>query len=73
MEKVLLGVVTVGAAGVIAVVHYQQVRDRTEMHKGVLRDKERLAARKRARAESSTSPASPASASVSSISSDGRA
>ena len=42
MEKVVLGFVTISAAVVIAGVHIQQTRDRNEMHKGVLRDKERL-------------------------------
>jgi len=28
---------------VVAVVHYQQERDKREMHKGVIKDKERLA------------------------------
>ena len=44
--KGILMIMTVGAAGVVYVVHYQQVRDKREMHKGVIRDRERVAAKK---------------------------
>ena len=45
---------SIGAAGVVYIVHYQQVRDKKEMHKGVIRDRERVAAKKLA----GTSPSS---------------
>jgi hypothetical protein len=49
----LLVSVSVSACVVIYAVHYQQTRDRTEMHKGVLRDMERrLAAKRKAGAKS---------------------
>jgi len=51
-KRVLFGV-TVAAAGVIYAVHYQQTFDRTEMHKGVLRDKARQAAKKKELREAS--------------------
>jgi len=47
MGKLLLAAVSVGVAGVIALVHYQQIRDRREMHKGVTRDIERQEAKRR--------------------------
>jgi hypothetical protein len=44
--KHVLGAVTLCAAGVIYAVHYQQTWEKAEMHKGVLRDKERIAKNK---------------------------
>ena len=44
--KGVLIAMTVGAAGVVYIVHYQQIRDKNEMHKGVIRDRERVAAKK---------------------------
>jgi hypothetical protein len=44
--KVVLAAVTVAAAVVVYAVHYQQVFEKTEMKKGVLRDIERLEAKK---------------------------
>lgn len=41
MGKVVLGTVTLAAMATVAFVHYQQDRDRKELHKGVIRDKER--------------------------------
>jgi protein PET117 len=45
MGKGVFGFMTVAAAGVIYVVHWQQENDKAEMHKGVLRDKERRRAK----------------------------
>ena len=45
-HKAVLGAVTVMCIGVVAIVHWQQQYDRSEMHKGVLRDKERIERRK---------------------------
>lgn len=55
-KKLLIGVTAVTAV-VVAVVHYQQQRDRNEMRKGVLRDIERIEAKRsanQARAEASS-------------------
>ena len=41
--KHILVAVTLSAAGVIYAVHYQQKWEKAEMHKGVIRDKERMA------------------------------
>jgi hypothetical protein len=40
--------ISVAAATVIYAVHYQQTYDKAEMHKGVLRDRERRAKKKTA-------------------------
>ena len=37
--------------GIVFIVHYQQSRDRREMHKGVERDKERLKLKKQINSE----------------------
>lgn len=44
--KAVLLTVTAAAAVVVYAVHYQQVYEKTEMRKGVLRDIERLEAKK---------------------------
>ena len=49
-RRVLFGV-TLAAAGVIYAVHYQQTFERTDMHKGVLRDKARQASKSKERRE----------------------
>ena len=41
----VLATVSAAAAIVVYAVHYQQTRDRNEMHKGVIRDKERRKAK----------------------------
>ena len=41
--RLVLGAVIAGVAGVISVVHWQQVRDKVEMKKGIERDKIRVA------------------------------
>jgi len=56
--KGILAMITIGAAGVVYVVHYQQVRDKREMHKGVIRDRERVAAKKAMQSSSSSSSSS---------------
>jgi hypothetical protein len=53
--KGLLIAMTIGAAGVVYIVHYQQIRDKNEMHKGVIRDRERVAAKKLAKQSSTSS------------------
>jgi len=53
--KGVLVIMSIGAAGVVYIVHYQQVRDKKEMHKGVIRDRERVAAKKKAGTSSSSS------------------
>jgi len=40
--KVALFAVSAAAMGIVYLVHYQQERDKREMHKGVIKDKERL-------------------------------
>jgi len=44
-KRFLAGTIAVSLV-VIYAVHYQQNRDRREMHKGVLKDRERVAAKK---------------------------
>ncbi len=48
-KMILIGVTAVTAVVVVAV-HYQQQRDRNEMRKGVLRDIERIEAKRNASA-----------------------
>jgi hypothetical protein len=45
MERVVMAAVTVGAAVTIIAVHWDQTRQRQEMHKGVLRDIDRQKAK----------------------------
>jgi len=48
-SKVLLGLVTVACGVVVVAVHKQQTFERSEMHKGVLRDIERQEAKQLAK------------------------
>lgn len=50
-EKVFLGTVSVAVIGVVAAVHIQQTSERDRMHKGVLRDIERLQAKRKLKQE----------------------
>jgi len=49
--KIIFGGVVSVVAGIVYIVHYQQSRDRREMHKGVERDKERLKLKKQISSE----------------------
>jgi len=53
--RATLGVVCVGVAVAIALVHNMQVEERRRLHKGVVRDKAMLAERERQRGAASTS------------------
>jgi hypothetical protein len=44
--KTVLGAVAVGVGIVVYAVHIQQIREREEMHKGVIKDRERALAKK---------------------------
>lgn len=44
--KFVLGTVTIVVTGIVYLVHYQQLRDRKEMHKGVQKDIERIKLKK---------------------------
>jgi hypothetical protein len=55
-KMILIGVTAVTAVVVVAV-HYQQQRDRNEMRKGVLRDIERIEAKRSAGAVKSETKA----------------
>ncbi len=43
----LLAATTIAVGGIVVFVHYKQNADRERMHKGVIRDKERLAIKMR--------------------------
>lgn len=49
MGKSTLFATAVVVSGIVFVVHYQQIYDKTEMHKGVLKDMARLEAKKQSR------------------------
>jgi hypothetical protein len=49
MERAVLAVITVAVAGVVVGVHWDQTRERREMHKGVLRDIERQQAKQQSK------------------------
>jgi hypothetical protein len=44
--KLVLGIVTVAVGVVVYAVHQQQIDERREMHKGVIKDKERALAKR---------------------------
>lgn len=46
MERVVFGTIVVASIGIILGVHYQQKLEKQRMHEGVLRDKERVRAKK---------------------------
>jgi PET assembly of cytochrome c oxidase, mitochondrial len=53
MERLVFGGVLSASIVVIFAVHYQQKADRATMHEGVLRDKERMEAKRRNKLNSS--------------------
>ena len=46
MERVVFGSIVVASIGVIVGVHYQQRLEKQRMHEGVLRDRERVRAKR---------------------------
>ena len=51
MGKSVLFAVGLSVAGVVFAVHYQQTWEKAEMHKGVIRDRQRVAAKKKFESE----------------------
>lgn len=45
-SKVTLGLTTAAALGVIAYVHFKQASERAKLHEGVLRDEQRVLAKR---------------------------